>query len=182
MSDTNRGPATPTSFPDIGPTVPALALSALTFVAGAGAGFLVLGVSGWLVVALLLALGAAAVPRGPFAAILIVLLAVALVAGGRPGYAPPLIGLLAAGHLLVAVGSLSAWLPRRASVQLAVLRRPLLRYLVVQVAAQVVAFAVLALIRPAGAEAGSVWLGLVGAIAALALAAVVAPLLLRPAR
>ncbi|BDZ48020.1 hypothetical protein GCM10025867_02610 [Frondihabitans sucicola] len=173
-------------FPVIGPTVPAALLTTLTACVGLAASWFVIGLSGWLVIALLLVLGAAAVPRGPFAAILSVLLAAALVIDGFDGYTGRFVLLLAAVHLLLVVGSLSAWLPLRAHVQLTLLRAPLLRYLAVQVVAQAVSFVVVTFVAPAGGAgpgAGAVWLGIVGAAAALALALVVlVPALLRPAR
>jgi hypothetical protein len=178
-------------FPEIGPTVPALALTALLFVVAVLASWVVIGVSGWLVVALLLALGAAAVPRGPFAAILTVLLATALVLDGFDSYTGRFVILLAAVHLLFELGSVSAWLPLRAHVQLSLLRRPLVRYVALQVAAQVVAFVILTVVAPGspsasgatGAGTGLVWLGLVAAVAAIALALLVlVPALLRPSR
>lgn len=175
----------PQGFPAIGRTVPAVLLTAVTVVVGGLASLLVIGVSGWLVVALLLVVGAAALPRGPFAAILSVLLAAALAVDGFDGYTGRFVILLAAVHLLLVVGSLSAWLPLRARVQLALLRRPLVRLVVVQLVAQVVAFVVLryvaAPVAPSGP--GLVWLGIVAAAAALVLALVVlAPALLRPSR
>jgi hypothetical protein len=169
-------------FPDLGRTVPAPAVTALGVVAGTVASLVIIGISGWLVVALLLLLAAAALPRGPFAAVLIVQLAAAQVIVGAPGYTGRFALLVFASHLLFTTGALSVWLPRRARVQLRVLRLPLVRFVVVQVAAQLVSFLVLALVHPT--ESGSfLWLGVVGAAAALVLAlTVLAPALLRPAR
>ncbi|GAA4267179.1 hypothetical protein [Frondihabitans peucedani] len=185
MSGVGRLLGRPQGFPDIGPTVPAAAVTALTVVVGGLTSFLVIGVSGWLVVALLLVVGAASLPRGPFAAILSVLLAAALVVDGLDGYTGRFVILLAAVHLLLVVASLSAWLPLRARVQVALLRRPLVRYVVVQLIAQAVAFAVLTVVAPQADTSGPglVWLGIVAAAAALALAvAILVPALLRPSR
>jgi hypothetical protein len=172
-------------FPDVGRTLPAATLTVVTVVAGAATSWFVIGLSGWLVIALLLVLSAAAVPRGPFTAILSVILAITFVLNGNAGYSGRFVLLLVVVHFLFAVGSLSAWLPRRARVQLVVLRPPLLRYIVVQLVAQVVAFVILTYVVPVGAFASTdfVWLGIVGAVAALALALlVVVPVLLRPSR
>ncbi|ROQ39828.1 hypothetical protein EDF46_1463 [Frondihabitans sp. PhB188] len=173
-------------FPAVGRTVPAAAVTVLIGVVGALASLVVIGVSGWLVVALLLTVGAAALPRTPFAAILSVMLGLALVIDGDLGYTPAFVVLLAAIHLLLVAGQLAAWLPLRARVQVAVLRPPLVRYVLVQVAAQVVAFVVLTFARPVPGSApgaGALWLGLVGGVAAVLLAvAVLIPLLLRPTR
>lgn len=173
-------------FPVIGRTVPSAVVTALTVVVGAVSSWIVIGVSGWLIIALVLVIGAASLPRGPFAAMLTILLAAALVVDGFDGYTGRLVILLAAIHLLFVAGSLSAWLPRRAHVQLALLRRPLLRYIAVQVVSQAVAFVVLTFVAPVGGpgtSGGYVWLGITGAAAALVLAVVVlVPALLRPAR
>lgn len=174
-------------FPAIGRTVPAAVLIALTFVAGAVAAIAVIGPSGWLIIALVLALGAAALPRAPFAAALGVLLAIVLVASGHVGYTPEFVILLSATHLMLVLSGLTAWLPLRARVQLRLLRPPLIRYVVVQVGAQLVSFGVLALAGgragAAGSGGGLAWLGVVGAVAAVVLAAaVLVPALLRPSR
>lgn len=184
----SAAPAGVTPFPRIGPSLPPLTIALASFVVGAVAGVVILGVSPWLIIALVLAVGAAALPRGPFAMILVVVLALALLLPPQstfaaPVYSPRFVVLLAAAHLLLVLGSLGAWLPWRARVQLAVLGRPLARYLAVQVPAQLVAFAVLTLAAPGSAVVGSVWVALLGAVALVALAVVVlAPLLLRPAR
>ncbi|MCU1528403.1 MAG: hypothetical protein JWP75_2166 [Frondihabitans sp.] len=168
-------------FPRLGRTVPAIAVTGLGVVAGAIASLVVVGLSGWLVVALLLLFAAAALPRGPFVAVLVVQLAAAQVLVGAPGYTGRFALVLLASHLMFTTGALSVWLPRRAHVQLRVLRVPLLRFVAVQAAAQAVSFVVLALVRPANATS-FVWLGIVGAAAALVLAlTVLAPALLRPA-
>lgn len=184
-------------FPDIGPTIPAAALTGLGALAGVVGAWAAVGLSPWLVISLLLVLAAAVGPRGPFAAILIAQLAVAVVVTGQPGYTGRFVVVLVATHLLFAIGSLTAWVPTGARVQLAVLRRPVLRFVGVQVAAQVVAFVVLTLIAPhgdggpaasgvdaigsVGGSTGLVWLGIVGAAAAVVMAVVVlSPVLLRP--
>ncbi|AMM19070.1 hypothetical protein AX769_01615 [Frondihabitans sp. PAMC 28766] len=105
----------------------------------------------------------------------------ALLGAGTPGYDARFVVALLAAHLLLACGSMVAWLPFRSRVQLAVLRRPALRFVAVQVVSQAAAFVVLVLVSPGSAGASLVWLGIVGAAAALALAALVlAPALLRP--
>ena len=185
VSGVGRLPAVRRDSPTSARPSPPLALTALTVVVGGLTSFLVIGVSGWLVVALLLVVGAASLPRGPFAAILSVLLAAALVVDGLDGYTGRFVILLAAVHLLLAVASLSAWLPLRARVQVALLRRPLVRYVVVQLIAQTVAFAVLTVVAPPADTSGPglVWLAIVAAAAALALAvAILVPALLRPSR
>lgn len=170
-------------FPQIGRSVPALAVTAVGVVAGAVASRAVVGLSGWLVISLLLLLGAAALPRSPLAAVLTLQWGLALVLSGEPGYSGRFVVLLVAAHLLLAVGTLAAWLPFRARVQIAVLRRPAIRFVVVQAVAQAVAFGVLTFVSHGPSAASFVWLGIVGALAALALAALVlAPALLRPSR
>lgn len=180
-----RGSAAAPGFPAIGATVPAMALTSITVLAGAAAAWAVIGLSGWLVIALLFVIGAASVPRGPFAAILTVHLSAALALNGDDVYTGRFVILLAVAHLLFVVAPLSAWLPWRARVQIGLLRPVLLRYVVLQVVAQAVAFVVLTFVSPSpgGAGPGAVWLGIVGAAAALALAvAILVPALLRPSR
>jgi hypothetical protein len=173
-------------FPAIGRTIPAAGLTAVTLLVGSLASWVVIGVSGWLVIALLLTIGAAAVPRGAFAAILTTLLASALVIDGFDGYTGRFVVLLAAAHLLFVVASLSAWLPRNARVQLRVLRPSLLRYLAAQIVAQLVSFVVLVLVAPHNAPGTATafgWLGVVGGVGCFALAVVaLLPALLRPSR
>jgi hypothetical protein len=170
-------------FPAVGRTVPALALTAATLVVGFVGSWAVIGVSGWLIVSLLLVLATALVPRGPLAALVALLWGGTIVLSGSTGYSGRFVVALAAAHLLLALASLSAWLPFRSRVQLAVLRRPAIRYVTIQVVSQAVAFVVLALIGHGAVRSDLVWLGVVGAVAALALAALVlAPALLRPAR
>lgn len=169
-------------FPRIGATLPRWAITAALVVAGLVAAALAVGQSGWLVFSVLLIVAAAAFPRTPFAAGLIVQVAVAeaLASSSTGGYGWRLAIVLLALHLVQATSVLTAWLPKRVRVQPGVLRRPLVRFLVVQAAVQVAAFVVLGLLS--GRFAGSVWLGLTGGVAAAALAVLVlGPLLREPA-
>lgn len=169
-------------FPVVGRTIPTLALTAVTVVVGALLSWFVVGLSGWLVVSLLLVLAAAFLPRSPFVAILVIQLTVAELVVGPAGYTGRFALLLFGSHVLHATGALTDWLPRGARLQLSVLRRPVLRFVPVQVGVQVAAFAVLALAH--GLDGRSfVWLGVVGAAAALVLGlTLLVPVLLRPSR
>lgn len=170
-------------FAAIGRTVPALGLSATTLVVGLVGSWAVVGVGGWLIVSLLLTLAAALVPRGPLVALLALQWGGALVLSGSTGYSGRFVVALAASHLLLVCASLSAWLPFRSRVQLRILRRPALRYVGIQALSQAVSFGVLTLLGHGVAGSSLAWLGVVGAAAALALAALVlGPALLRPAR
>lgn len=149
--------------PSIGPAVPAWSIGALGLVAGVVGSVVVVGASGWLVVAIVLAVAAAVVPRGPFAALLTVQLALAGIDGTE------LPALLLTTHLLLATSLLWAWTPRTARVQLRALVPSALRFVALQVGAQAVAFVVVALLGGAG-PVGGVWLAVAGTIALLALA------------
>ncbi|MEK6344570.1 MAG: hypothetical protein V4737_12140 [Curtobacterium sp.] len=133
----------------------------------------VIGASGWLVVAIVLAAATAVVPRGPFAALLTVQLALA----GIDGTNLPV--LLLTTHLLLATSLLRAWTPRTARVQLGALVPSALRFVALQVGAQAVAFVVVALLGGTG-SVGGVWLAVAGTVALLALAlGLFVPVLLR---
>lgn len=149
--------------PSIGAAVPAWTIGALGLVAGITGSAVVIGASGWLVVAVLLAVAAALLPRGPFAALLVVQLAIA----GLSGTSLPL--LLVTTHLVLATSLLWAWTPPTARVQLRSLLPSALRFAAVQAGTQAVAFIVVAQFGGAG-SIGGVWLAVAGAVALLALA------------
>lgn len=191
MSDV-RGPrrASRPVFPVVGRTVPAWVLAAVGVVAGLGGGWAAVGASPWwLGLAAALVVAGAVFPRGPFAALLVVQLAVATVVDGR-GWGVLAVVLLT-GHLVVATGVTWAVVPRRALVQLRALRPSALRFGCVQAGAQALA-AVVELLglgghggagrSAAGHGAASAlsalhgaggWIGLVGALAILAVAVAV---------
>ncbi|MGL3198908.1 MULTISPECIES: hypothetical protein [Curtobacterium] len=170
---TARSRAERTGAPSIGPAVPAWSIGALGLVAGVVGSVVVIGASGWLVVAIVLAVAAAVVPRGPFAALLTVQLALA----GIDGTNLPV--LLLTTHLLLATSLLWAWTPRTARVQLRALVPSALRFVALQVGAQAVAFVVVALLGGTG-PVGGVWLAVAGTVALLALAlGLFVPVLLR---
>lgn len=162
-----------TGAPAIGPAVPAWTIGALGLVAGIAGAAVVIGASGWLVVAAVLAAAAAVFPRGPFAAVLVTQLAIAGLSGAT------LPALVLTTHLVLATGLLWAWTPRTARVQLRALRPSALRFVAVQVGAQAVAFLAVAVFGGAG-RIGGVWLAIAGAVALLALAlGLFVPVLLR---
>lgn len=152
-----------TGSPAIGPAVPAWSIGALGLVAGLVGSVVVIGASGWLVVALVLAVAAAVLPRGPFAALLVVQLAIAGLSGSN------LVVLVLTTHLVLATSLLWAWTPRTARVQLRALAPSALRFVVVQVGVQAVGFVVVALFSGTG-PVGGVWLAVAGAVGLLALA------------
>jgi hypothetical protein len=154
--------ATRTGAPSIGAAVPAWTIGALGLVAGLVGSIVVIGASGWLVVAALLAVAAAVLPRGPFAALLVVQLAIA----GLGDTDLPV--LLLTTHLVLATSLLWAWTPMTARVQLRALLPSVLRFVAVQVGTQAVAFIVVAWFGDAG-PVGGVWLAVAGAVALLAL-------------
>lgn len=172
MSVGSRGGRT--GAPAIGPAVPAWTIGALGLVAGISGSVVVIGASGWLVVAVALAVAAALLPRGPFAALLVVQLAIAGLSGTT------LAVLVLTTHIVLATSLLSAWTPWAARVQLRALLPAALRFAAVQVGVQAVAFVVVGLLGAAG-PVGGVWLAVAGAVALLALTlGVVVPTLLHP--
>ena len=108
-------------------------------------------------------MAAAVLPRGPFAALLVVQLAIAGIGGSN------LAVLVLTTHLVLATSLLWAWTPRTARVQLRALVPSALRFVVVQVGVQAVGFVVVALFGDAG-PVGGVWLAVAGAVGLLALA------------
>lgn len=170
---TARSRAERTGAPSIGPAVPAWSIGALGLVAGVVGSVVVVGASGWLVVAIVLAVAAAVVPRGPFAALLTVQLGLAGIGG------TDLPVLLLSTHLVLATSLLWAWTPRTARVQLRSLVPSALRFVAVQVGVQAVAFVVVTLLGGTG-PVGGVWLAVAGTVALLALAlGLFVPVLLR---
>lgn len=151
-----------TGSPSIGPAVPAWTIGALGLVAGVVGAVVVIGMSGWLVVAVVLAVAAAVLPRGPFAALLVVQLAVA----GHAGSDLPVLVLTT--HLVLATSLVWSWTPRTARVQLRSLLPSAVRFVVVQVGTQAVAFVVVGFFGDTG-RVGGVWLAVAGAVALLAL-------------
>ena len=144
--------------PTIGAAVPPWTIGALGLAAGVVGSVVVVGLNGWLVVAVGLAVAAVVVPRGPFAALLVVQLA-----------GTDLAVLVLTTHLVLATSLVWVWTPWRARVQLRALVPAALRFVVVQVGAQAVAFVVVGLFGGAG-PVGGVWLAVAGAVALLALA------------
>ncbi|MFS0731316.1 hypothetical protein ABC270_14730 [Curtobacterium sp. 1P10AnD] len=160
---TGRSRAERTGAPSIGRAVPAWSIGALSLAAGVVGSVVVVGASGWLVVAIVLALAAAVVPRGPFAALLTVQLGLAGIGE------TDLPVLLLTTHLVLATSLLWAWTPRTARVQLRALVPSALRFVALQVGVQAVAFVVVALLGGTG-PVGGVWLAVAGTVALLALA------------
>lgn len=159
--------------PSIGPAAPAWTIGAFGLLAGVTGSAVVIGASGWLVVAVALAVAAALAPRGPFAALLVTQLAIAGLDGTNVAV------LVLVTHLVLATSLVWAWTPWTARVQLGALVPSALRFAVVQVGAQALAFVVVALLGNAG-PVGGVWLAVAGAVGLLALAVgVFVPTLLR---
>jgi hypothetical protein len=150
----------------VGRAVPGWAISALGAVAGIAGALVAVGASGWLVVAVVLAAAAAVFPRGPFAVLLVVQLAVAGADDARAWQVATVVGTT---HLVLAVSFLAAWVPRAARVQLRALRRPALRFLAVDAFAQAVAVGVMA-VRSGSAGAVGVEVAMAGGVALLVLA------------
>jgi hypothetical protein len=170
--------------PEIGAAVPAWSIAALGLVAGLAGAVVTIGGSGWLVVAAILAVGAAVLPRAPFGALLVVQLVVAGVYTGPRGPVVDVVLLLTT-HLVLVTGMLGVWMPRSARVQLRSLRPTAVRFLLVQLGVQAVGVAVLVLhgsgVRPGTAlgAAGALWIGIAAAVALLVVAVLVLVPILR---
>lgn len=123
----------------------------------------------WTAVGFALTAAAVAVPRVPTAWCLLLLLA-ATQLFEQPAPQDGRFFLLLAGlHLLHVLAAQALALPWRGRVQLAVLRRPLLRFVAVQVPVQVAAFGALALLAPGAGGAAATVLPAVGIAGAAAL-------------
>lgn len=107
----------------------------------------VYGTSGWLAVGIIFGLLAAWAPEYLLAWLLIVFLAIGEL--GRPAGLSWQILVLAAGvHLVHVLAMLTLGLPWRSWVQLAAFRRPLRRFIAIQIPTQLLAVAVLLLLAP----------------------------------
>jgi len=180
------GPVRARPAPDIGLWIPGSVLRAACGVVGVLLCLDRLPQGFWLVVGLVLTGVAVAVPRWITAWVLVVLLGATQVLQDPSPRDGHFFLLLAGLHLLHVLGALALALPWRGRVQLAVLRRPLLRFVAVQVPVQVVAAAALAILTPRPDGSANIVLPAVGAVGASALVVVtlllVAPLLREKAR
>ena len=183
---TARGPATAVpEWPRVGPVVPVVVLSAVAGLLAAGLVAAAVPVP-WLF-AVLVAVLVALWPAPALVVGLVLVLAALQALQPLAPVQPRFFALLAGVHLLVVLTALVRALPRGARVQLAALGRPLGRYALVQVGAQLLAVAVLV---PAsdgddGGLGGLVlpFAGVAGAVVLLVVAlALLRPLLRRPPR
>ena len=185
MSDPT-GPVRARPAPDIGLWIPGAVLRAACGVVGVLLCLDRLPQGFWLVVGLALTGVAVAAPQWLTAWVLVVLLGATQVLQDPSPQDGHFFLLLAGLHLLHVLGAQALALPWRGRVQLAVLRRPLLRFVAVQVPVQAVAAAALAILAPHSDGGAGILLPAVGVAGAAALVVVtvllVAPLLQERAR
>ncbi|MCU1477892.1 MAG: hypothetical protein JWQ64_2585 [Subtercola sp.] len=153
------------SLPDIGFRMPGGVVRILLAAVGVGLCLIGIPLGFWFVVGLTLTALALAAPPLLGAWGLIVLLALATLTRPETAFDVRFFVLLAGIHLLHVLGAQTLVLPLRAWAQVAVLRAPLLRFVVVQVPVQILAFVVLLLAAPGGPSATVPIAAVVGAMA-----------------
>lgn len=141
--------APPPDVPAADARIPAIAVRIMLVLVGALLSLLVYGTGGWLAVAIVLVLLAAWQPEYLLTWVLIVFLALGQL-DHRAALSWQLLALLAGVHLLHLLASLALMLPWHAWVQPAVLARPLLRFIAIEVPVQLVAVVLLLLLAPNG--------------------------------
>lgn len=176
MNPFGLGP--PADLPATSARISVVTLRLVLVLVGAVLSEVVYGISGWLALGIVLALVAAWRPRHLLAWVLIVFLAVGQLEH-RADLTWRLPVLLAGVHLLHILGSLTLLLPWSAWLEPAVLRRPLLRFAVIQVPAQIFAAAAMLLLAPNSHGHWPVTIPAFAVIGALALVALALLLLWR---
>jgi hypothetical protein len=151
----SRPDSRPGALPDIGLRMPGATVRVLLGLVGVALVFLTIPVGFWFVIGLILTALAVAAPALLGAWGLIVLLSIATLTRPESAFDGRFFVLLAGLHLLHVLGAQTLVLPWRAWVQVGVLRAPLLRFVVIQVPVQVLAFVVLLLVAPSGAGNGA---------------------------
>jgi hypothetical protein len=139
--------ARPSDLPAADARIPALAVRLVLVLVGALLTLAVYGAGGWFALGILLVLLAAWQPGYLLTWPLIVFLAVGEL-DHRATLSWRVLVLLAGVHLLQILASLALMLPWRAWVQSAVLTRPLLRFVAIQIPVQLLAVAALLLLAP----------------------------------
>jgi hypothetical protein len=141
------GVAPPPDLSHAGARIPGLAVRAVFLIAGVLLCLVDYGLSGWLVVGIVLSVAAAWSPQHLLGWALILFLAAGRLAH-HPGLSWRFLVLLAGLHLLHVLAMLALELPWRSWVQPAVLVAPLRRFLVIQVPSQLLAVLALLLLAP----------------------------------
>jgi hypothetical protein len=166
------GPVPVRPVPDIGMWIPGFVLRAALGVVAALLCLDRLPPGFWLVVGLLLTGGAVAVPRWLTAWGLLVLLGASQVLQAPSPHDGHFFLLLAGLHLIQVLAAHALAFPWRSRVQLAVLRRPLLRFVAIQGPVQVFAAAALAVLAPHPNGSTSIHLPVLGIVGGAALVVV----------
>jgi hypothetical protein len=127
--------------------IPGVVVRVLLALVGVLVSLVAYGPGGWGVVGILLSLSAAWAPQNLIAWVLIVFLALGEL-GHHAALTWQLLVLLAGLHLLHVLGMLALELPWRSWIQPAVFVRPLLRFVEIQIPAQLLAVVALLLLAP----------------------------------
>jgi hypothetical protein len=143
-----RGAARLLIVPQLGPRVPGFVPRLALAVVGVLLTVLCYSLPVWIVIGLTLTAFAAVLPRRLGAWALLLFLGASRLPHGTSPLGWQFLVLLAGLHLLHVIATQTLEIPPRCWVQLAVFRRPLLRFLAVQVPAQLVAALVLLLLAP----------------------------------
>ena len=142
-----RDRARPPDLPAADARVPGIAARVMLAIVGVLVSLVAYGSSGWSVVGILLSLSAAWAPRNLLAWVLIVFLALGELSR-HAALTWQFLVLLAGVHLLHVLGLLTLELPWRGWVQPAVFARPLLRFIAIQIPAQLLAVVALLALAP----------------------------------
>ncbi len=155
--------------PRVGAVANVFLLRILVEVFTLGLSVAILGFTPLLAAAVVLTVLMLVFPRAPAAWALILLLAIVVVGPGHqvPGW--QFYVALAGLHALHSIGRTLLWLPPRGTVQRSVLLRMARRYLIIQIPAQLVAFAILGFIYGDPAQVTAVTSPYFGIVAAVAL-------------
>lgn len=170
--------------PVIGRSVPTDLVRLLVAIVLLSVSILIVGFVWWLAIAVLLVVATMAFPRSPAAWGLSGLLAVFALGAANAGPTWKSALALASVHALYQFALMLSWLPDRGRVQLRILGRMLRTYLIIQIPAQIAAFAILTLLSGTSAAATliSPAFGLAAGIALVVLVALVVIPQLRSAR
>ena len=143
------GLPSPSELPATGARVPGFAVRVVFVVVGVALSLLDYGFTGWLTIAIVLAIAAAWVPRYLVGWALILFHGLGLLTR-HLAFTWRFLVLLAGLHLLHTLATLALELPWRSWVQPAVFVPPLIRFVAIQVPTQAVAVVALALLAPTG--------------------------------
>jgi len=158
---------------ELGAAVPAALVNVLWALVAAVTAFAALGGSAWLIVALILVVLGAWLPRMLFPWLFLALIGLSMLWGDPREYTPALLITVAGAHLAWVLAGVTSSIPAAARIRLRALGRPLLRFALVQAGVQAAALLVLVVVPHSAVRVA----GPIGAAALIGLAvALVIPL------